>query len=204
MIYTTKDEMWRDETGMLIPRTRLTNYEKLREKTLAKLLKEAKVITAKLDAFKKQVQAEEKALFEAAMADNAVKVDSKGNWNVFSFDRSIRFEVAISEPIKFDDLTIMAAQTLLNEFLQDEIESKNEFVKDLIRDAFATSRGKLDSKRVLGLVKHKMKINNAKFSQACDLIEKGVVRPKSKKYHRIFLKDSEGEYKCVELNFSNI
>jgi hypothetical protein len=204
MIYNIKDEKWYDETGMPIPRTRLTNYEKLKEKTLAKLLKEAQSLSAKLDALKKQVQAEEKALFEAAMVDNAVKVDSKGNWNVFSFDRSIRFEVAISEPIKFDDLTIMAAQTLLNEFLQDEIESKNEFVKDLVRDAFATSRGKLDPKRVLGLVKHKVKINNPKFSQACDLIEKATRRPKSKKYHRIFLKDAEGEYQCVELNFSNI
>ena len=139
-----------------------------------------------------------------AMNDNLVKVDAKGNWSIYSFDRSLMLDVAVSTPVRFDDLTILAAQSILNEFLSETIESKLSYVKDFVRDAFSTSRGKLDTKKVVGLLKWQTKINSEKYDKACELIKKAIVRPDSKTYYRIFVKDGEGEYQCIDLNFSNI
>lgn len=204
MTYTIKDEKWIDETGMAIPRNRVTDFEKKRERSLGKILKDAQVVNDKLKAFKALVRDEAKELFEKAMEDNEVKIDSKGNFTIFSFDRSIKLEVSISSQIKFDDLTIKAAQELLNEFLDETVESKFDFVKDLVTEAFSTSRGKLDAKKVMGLLKYRSRINHDKFHKACELIEKAITRPDSKSYYRISLRDEEGAYQNVELNFSMI
>jgi hypothetical protein len=57
---------------------------------------------------------------------------------------------------------------------------------------------------VTGLLKYAVRINHPLFQEACTLIQKAIVRPDSKTYYRVFVKDEEGKYKNIELNFSNI
>jgi hypothetical protein len=204
MLHTKKDEKWYDETGMAIPRSRVTALEKMKESTLAKIVKEAQALEGKLTQFKALMKEGVGTLYDESMKENNVKTDAKGNFTIFSFDRSIKIEVSIADRITFDDLTIKAAQEKLNEFLKETVESKYDFVKDLVTEAFSTSRGSLDAKKVTGLLKYAVRINHPLFQEACTLIQKAIVRPDSKTYYRVFVKDEEGKYKNIELNFSNI
>jgi hypothetical protein len=36
------------------------------------------------------------------------------------------------------------------------------------------------------------------------LIDESISRPKSKSYHKIWLKNEEGKYEAIELNFSSL
>jgi hypothetical protein len=203
--HTIKDPIWVDESGISIPLNRITPTEKLFERSTAKLLKEGLQISKQLVEFKKLIQKLSTEAFEAFMASKEIAKESKGNFTWFNFNRSIKIEVANSEPIKFDDLTILAAKDYLDQFLNENIDSKNEFVKDMIKDAFSTQRnGQLDVKQVLKITKYKVRVNNELFTKACDCIIEAVRRPTSKTYYRVWVKNEDNQYVLIDLNLSSI
>jgi len=204
MKQTGKQEKWIDESKMEVPYKRISKAERLMEGKSYSLLMEAKGINSGLHDFKNRIKAICEEVYSAFMLENNVKSNSKGNFTWYNFDRTIKVEVAISEPVKFDDMAIQASKEKLDEFLESAVDSKIDFVKDLIKDAFSTSNGKLDAKRVLGLLRYKSRVTSPLFLEAMDLIEKGIRRPESKTYFRIWEKDTDGKYQAVELNFSNI
>ena len=204
MIQTSKNQTWIDETNAPIPYKRTTTLERSKEKNAAILMKDAQAINKRLLDFKETIKEHCKSIYDQASAENNVKLDGKGNYTWFNFDRSIKIEVSISDRVTFDDLTIAAAKQKLDEFLDANIDVKIEFVKDIITEAFSTSKGKLDSKKVLSLLKYRDKVKDLGFQEALNLIEKAVRRPDSKTYHRVFVKDEDGRYNAIELNFSNI
>jgi hypothetical protein len=203
--HTSKDTIWIDESNASIPFNRITPTEKLFERSSAKLLKVALSLNKQLVEFKKLIQEASAEAFDAFMKSKEIIKESKGNFTWYNFNRSIKIEVSNSEPIKFDDLTILAAKDYLDQFLNENIESKNEFVKDMIKDAFSTQRnGQLDVKQVLKITKYKVRVGNELFTKACDCIIEAIRRPTSKTYFRIWVKDESGQYNNVELNISSI
>lgn len=205
MIQTTKQPTWKDENGVTVPVNRLTKGEKLREKNAHQLVKQAEDLNKRLEAFKAQIREMCSEVERVASEELTVNRESlKGNITWFNFDRSIKIERSISEPMTFDDLTITAAKYKLDEFLNDAIESKFDFAKEMIISAFETTKGKLDPKKITPLTRYEKRVNHKLFSEACALIQAAIRRPDSKTYYRVWQKDDEGKYKAVELNFSNI
>lgn len=204
MLYNRKDPIWTDEAGVGIPRNRLSPLEKLKEKEAVKILKQATDLNNRLLSFKTYLKTVCDEVLEMAIEELKAKKDIKGNFTWYSFDRSLKVETSINEQIKFDDITINAAQEELNLFLNANISSEVEYVKDLITDAFAKKKGSLDTKKVLGMLKYKTKIKDSHFQRALELIEQAIRRPSSKRYTKIYLKDEAGEYQAIELNFSNV
>jgi hypothetical protein len=92
----------------------------------------------------------------------------------------------------------------LDSFIELNVDGRVDFVKELVNDAFKTSRGQLDSRKVMSLMRYRNKIKDNTFREALDLIEESIRRPESKIYYRISEKDESGEYKSVELNLSSI
>lgn len=75
----------------------------------------------------------------------------------------------------------------------------------MIIDAFETQRnGQLDTKAVMKITRYEKRIDDAKFSAAVDLINSAIRRPKSKSYFRVSVRNEEGGYDNVDLNFSSI
>ena len=74
----------------------------------------------------------------------------------------------------------------------------------MVIEAFETSKGAIDTKKVLSLTKHKDRVNNKLFSEAVLLINQAIRRPKSKTYRRVWIKDGSGKYQNVELNLSSL
>jgi hypothetical protein len=137
-----------------------------------------------------------------AMQEYKAKEDGKGNFTWFNFDRSIKIEVSISKRIDFDDLAIKASKEKLDAFLDESLDSKIEFLKNLVTDAFSTSRGKIDSKKIMQLMKYRTKISHPLFQDAINILTEGIRNPGSKTYFRIWERDDDGSYQLIELNFS--
>ena len=204
MIQTVKEKTWKDETGKEIPRIYVSKDYKMKEHHAGVLLKEAKFINKRLMSFKEMAKVLCNEIYAEAMKKYKVKADGKGNFTWFSFDRSIKVEVSINETIVFDDLMIEASRTKLAEFLDLNLDSKQLFVKEIVADAFQTTKGKLDTKKVLSLLKYRSKITDPLFIEALDLIAESITRPGSKTYFRIWERNGDGKYEIVDLNFSSI
>jgi len=205
MIQTSKDQLWADEAGTLIPFNRTTPYERMTERNAAKLAKEAKAINAKLTAYKTTMRELCNEVYDTFMAEKKVGKVMKGNFTWFNFDRSIKIEVSISDRIEFDSLHVTAAKEKFDAFLDRNVSATDEAIRAMIMDAFQTSGGKLDTKRVLGLLRYRSKIKDELFGEACAILESGIRRPDSTKYFRVWQRTGvDGEYELIDLNFSSI
>lgn len=200
----SSSEFWYDEQNNRIPYKRTTKVERLMEIESYKLLNEAKKIRKQLTLYKLLAKKVCNEVYEEFMKDKNIEKERKGNYTWYNFDRSIKIEVAISERITFDDLTISAAREKLDQFIDANVEGKVDFVKELVNDAFKTSKGQLDAKKVMGLLRYRSKIKDEIFQEALGLIEAAVRRPESKIYYRVWERDENGKYEAIELNFSNI
>ncbi len=200
----SSDKLWKDEGGFEIPYSRTTQSERLMERKSGKLFKSASSLNEKLSLFKNEVRAICTEVYEKYMEEQNSDKKHKGNFTWYNFNRSIKVEVSVNERIEFDDLGIIACKDKLDEFLSNKIESKDEFIKQMLMDAFETSRGNLDTKKVMNLLRYRSKISAKAFQEALDLIEKSIRRPDSKTYFRIWAKNAEGKYQNLDLNFSSI
>ncbi|MDX1350244.1 MAG: DUF3164 family protein [Putridiphycobacter sp.] len=201
----SSSEMWVDEKGRKVWYNRTTKTERLKERRARELRNKALRVNEQLASFKSDIQTICQEVFDTYMAENKLDISKhKGNFTWFNFDRSIKVEVSISERVEFDSLALTGAKELLDEFLEENVESKDDFVKELIMDAFETSRGSLDVKKIFDLIRYKSKIKNKKYQQAVKMLEDGIRRPDSKTYFRISQLMEDGSYEVIDLNLSSI
>ncbi|MBD3748538.1 MAG: DUF3164 family protein [Sphingobacteriales bacterium] len=200
------DGIWRDETGTAIPYNRTTKYERLAERKTAQLAKQAASINASLTAFKTAIKLEAEELYETFIEENNGKVPGKGKGNFicYNFDRTIKVEVSVSEPIKFDENFIVLAKAKIDEVVNDNLGDAKEWVREFVNDAFSSRNGGLDTKKVLSLRRYADKVNDARYNEAMSLIDKSIRKPESKEYFRVWVKDESGKYVDIQLNFSSI
>lgn len=204
---TSNSTFWIDESGVKIPYNRTTRLERLKENKIYSLYRKSKRIEESLMKFKAEIESIVEEIIEAAREANDVKLNGKGNFTFFNFDRSLKVEVSVNELIRFDDLTLESAKEVLIGLVRNNIQG-DDFILSLVEDAFQTSRGRLDTRKILGLKKHTQRIKDkqirAEWEKAMTLIDQAITRPESKTYYRIWAKDQTGEYQNVELNFSSL
>lgn len=195
--------LWNDENGTAIPYNRTTKYERSAERATASLAKQALVLNASLTAFKQGLKQKALELYEQFCAENGGTIGKgKGGASFFNFDRSIKIEVRVNEPISFDENTIGLAKQKLDELLSDGLVDAKDFVKPLVMEAFQTTAGKLDTKRILGLQRHASRITDPRYAEAMALISKAIRRSSTKEYFQVWIKNEAGEYVDVQLNIS--
>jgi hypothetical protein len=204
MVQKISDKLWKDETGREVPVEYVSSGTRLKEKNSAILLREAEILNKRLVRFKSQMELISQAVYAKAMEEFKASPATKGNYTWYNFDRSIKIEVSIAERIQFDDLAIEAAKSKLDAFLDANVTTKAEFVKELITDAFSTSHGKIDVKKIMALLKYRNKITDNGFREACDILTEGIRRPGSRRYFRIWKRVDTESYQLIDLNFSSI
>lgn len=202
---TPSQKFWKDESGTSIPVSRLTRSEKLAEKASYAIATKALKISGDLSAFKAEIKQLSETVYNALLEENGIKNGTrKGNFTWFNFDRSIKIELDLQESIKFDEVLIGLAQEKLTEFISSAISGSDDFIKDMVLDAFNKTNGRLDVRKVLGLRRHKQRAKDGRYHEAMELIDKAIRRPDSKLYFRVFVRDENGVYNSIDLNFSSI
>lgn len=205
MIHTAKNDKWTDSAGLEIPYSRVTRIERQKESAASKLLKTAQDISAQLLTFKNLIQQACESFYKEALKEHkAEKKERKGSYTWYNFDRSVKIEVNATERVDFKNPEIDLAKEKLDSFISDGLSNTEEIIRQLVNDAFSNTKGNLDPKRVLGLLKYRSKTKAVKFHEALDLIEKSIDRSKSKTYYKIAVKAENGEYEYIKLNFSDI
>lgn len=203
--HKSNDEFWTDESGVQIPYNRTTKLERLKENKIYALYQKSVKANEALLKLREEIEVITSEIIEAAREINDVKLNGKGNFTFFNFNRTLKVEVSVNELIRFDDLTLESAKEVLIGLVRENIQG-DDFILGLVEDAFQTSRGRLDTRKILGLKKHtqhiKTKEIREKWEKAMTLIDQSITRPESKTYYRVWAKDEAGAYQNVELNFS--
>lgn len=207
MIYTNKNQLWYEESGLAVPKSRVTKAEKDKEAAAKKIVDKANSANKLLTEIKEMIIAATDVILEQARKENKVKLEGKGNYTWFSFDRSIKIETQVNETLRFDDILIASAKERLLELIRGSLQGL-DFIITIVEEAFQTSKGQLDPKKILGLRRHSSRIPEGDFKteweEVMKLIDDSITRTFTKKYQRVFVKDNAGEYKAIELNFSSI
>ena len=183
----------------------ISKIEALKEVSAKRIYQRALTINRQLNEFKAYIIDLCQKIHDDYMEE--VGNDTPKNTNTFSwynFDSSVKIQVSVNHRIEFDDLGIAASKGKLDTFLDSNLSSEKEFIKELVLDAFSTTRGNLDAKKLMSLLKYKSKIKDPLFSEAINLLEDSIRTPDSKMYFRVYAKNTEGKYEAINLNFSSI
>ena len=185
--------------GQLVPVTYIPKLDMKRHKFAIKFMKKVKAMSKQMLALKQAVNDEADAIYAIMLNDANIKNDGKGNLTITSFDKGFKFEWNMKDKMEFGD-EINLAQEKINEFLKEKTKHADEHLSTLVNSAFTSSKGRLDSKRILSLFP--LQIDHPIWKQAMDLIKQSMHVNGTKRYLNIYEKDGEGEYKLIPLNFS--
>lgn len=207
-VFQKSGKAWTDEMNIAVPFNRVSKLEITKERLAERITKQAvKVHEQLVDLYKLLadcVSQINQAIDEDASKKQKALKPTKGNYTWYNFDRSVKIEVDVHEMLQFDSAKISSAREKFDRFIEKNVQGTDDIVRQLINSAFVNTRGGLDSKKVLSLLKYRTKIKDRQFQEALNLIEESISRPSSKRYFRVWVKDDAGAYKNVNLNFNTI
>lgn len=196
---------WVDESGKFVPGKMLKKYEKVNEMVTYEIADRAIKASQFLQRFKTSMEALLKKAIDAFHAEyKGKRTEFKGNYTMFNFNHTIKIEISVSTPVKFDDLLINKAKEILNRFLDEGVNAKNKAIKQMVMEAFETTRGKMDVKKIMGLKRYADRIKDARYTEAMSLIDQAQRRPDSATYHRIWIKDETGKWHLIPLALKDL
>ena len=193
---------WKNHKGETVPEKYVSDYDKKKERVILKIAKDAEKINKQLLGFKKLIFGESDKLFDDMFkAHNMEKKPGKGNYTLYTFDKSMKIEVNVQDNVDFDD-RIQLAQEKLNQFIELKTKDVDMDLSVLINNAFKTNKGRLDKSRIFGLFQ--LKINHPMWLEAIELIKQSVVTNDTSRYATVSKRTADGRYVLVQLNFSKI
>lgn len=196
---------WIDEAGNTIPFATIKHSEKVNEKQLYDVATAALKASAQLKKLKEFIDAAVAKVVDAFHKDyKGKRKEFKGNYTFFNFNHSIKLEVSVSNPIRFDDLLINEAKQQLDDFLNDGIDTKNITIKEMVMAAFETSRGRLDVKKIMALQRYADRIKDTRYTKAMELISAAIRRPDTATYYRVFIKNDKGQFEHIPLTLADV
>lgn len=200
-----KGTHWIDEAGNRVAYSSIKKSEKVFEAVTAKIAQKAIKASLTLQALKAFIDANIQIAIAAFHKDyKGKRKEFKGNYTITNFNQTLKVEISVNKPVKFDDLLIQEAKSQLMEFLKDGVSAKHEAIKDMVIDAFETTRGKMDVKKILSLQRYQSRINDKRYTRAMELIAQAQRRPDTAVYYRVSVKDEQNKWKVIPLSLSDV
>lgn len=208
-IHTKKNATWVNAAGDVVPFKFVPKSDIYKEAIAGVVYKAAIKAEAALiefhmmlrDAF---IEVDAMLKEEYEIKAGKKKASTKGNLSWFNFDRSLKVEANINDIVKWDNALMTEALTLLNTYISTNMTEANELISELVKSAFANTKGMIDTGKVFQILRYEDKIRNKQFQKACELIKQAQSIDKTKLYMRVWEKDETGAYRNINLNFSNI
>lgn len=207
--HTSKDATWRNASGDVVPVKFVPKTDKHKELIAAKIFKAALSVESALKALHELMNEAYKEVTAMVREEYELKYEKKqkegkGSFTWYNFDKSLKVEAEVNEIVRWDSALMTEALSLLNKYISGSLSESNELIKQLVNDAFSNTKGMIDTRKVYQLLKYEKNIKNASFQKACQLIKNASTIDRTKMYQRIWYRDERGEYKNINLNFSQL
>ena len=208
-LHSKKNTTWLNASGDHVPFKFVPKSDICREALAAKVYKAAMATEAALATLYAMMNAAFAEISDMVNAEYELKNSKKkqaikGNITWFNFDRSLKVEANVNDIVKWDNALMTEALALLNTYISANLTEANMLISELVKSAFANSKGMIDTAKVFQILRYEEKIKAKGFQKACELIKMAQSIDRTKLYMRIWEKEEDGQYRNIVLNFSSL
>ena len=195
-----KTVYWKDAEGALVPVQYIPKDERDADRMVSKIMGKVISFREKMKKFKSELEAEiSKYLTETAKKYGE---EWEGNATIYDFGKNRQIEIKVSKHFVFNEKLQLAKQKI-DKCIMDWSENSNKKLIALVNKAFKVDKkGNLDAKRILEL--KSLEIKDKDWKEAMQLIEESMTVDSTKIYYNFRIKDENGQWKSIPLNFSSL
>lgn len=189
--------------GNLVPLAAVKDIDVLRSQTIKKISDDLLKLREEMVKVKQSVDEEIKTFLQVSASQYGCNLEGdKGNVSLISYDGLTKVVVAFNDNLTFNE-NILVAKKLINECLAEWTSSAKEELKILISKAFDLKSGQINVKGILGL--RSLNIKDEKWKKAIDIINDSIQIMDSKKYIRLYSKESQDDaFEQVAIDFARV
>lgn len=194
---------WKNSRGDLVPESRVTDIDKLRDQVVRDLCLMAKERSLGLRDFKLNTMQEVAALVTTSIEQYGVKSGGdKGNVTLTTYDGGFKVQRQMADHLVFSE-QLQAAKELIDGCVIRWAANADDNIKALVTHAFQTDKeGKINTGRVLGL--RQLKINDPEWLQAMQAITDSIKVASTKPYIRFYERNASGGYDPINLDLAAV
>ena len=192
-----------DRDGRWVPKDKVKQIDKDRDKLVKKMMKGAQKLSGSLGDFREQCFDDIADFAQHSAAQyNATMGGKKGGMTLFSYDGSIKIVLSNSEFKTFDE-RLQVAKSIIDECIHEWSKGANKNIQALVDYAFETDKqGRVSIAKILGL--RRINIDDERWSKAMDAIADSIQTINSKQYIRFYERIAGSEdYQAVPLDAAN-
>lgn len=195
---------WENAKGDLVPETKVSDIDKLRDQLVRDLCTQAEARSKDLAKFKLDSMGDVTAFVETSVEQYGVKVrGTKGNFTLMTFDGKLKVVRQMQDQITFGE-QLQAAKSLIDQCVTRWAEGANDNIKVLVSDAFQVDKqGLINTGRVLGL--RRLDIKDEDWQTAMKAISDSIQVASTKPYIRFYKRnETTGAYDAINLDLAAV
>ena len=179
-------------------------YEAERNVVVETVVSKAQEISGILKAFKNELNEAFELQKERLDQYGAIRANSKGGFSIQdSLGRFKAVRTRATQP-SWDERSEKAME-LISDFLRDTVKKKDQKLYDILKTFIQKNdKGELEYSKVMHLLSHKDKYDDARWVEGLNLIQESysiIFRGYGYEFH---VKNDEGKWTKVEINFTAI
>lgn len=194
---------WKNARGDLVPESRVTDIDKLRDQVVRDLCVMAKERSVGLRDFKLNSMQNVATLVTISMEQYGVKSGGdKGNVTLTTYDGGFKIVRQMADHLVFGE-QLQAAKELIDQCVIRWAKDADDNIKALVTHAFQTDKeGKINTGRVLGL--RQLKITDEDWLKAMQAITDSIKVASTKPYIRFYERNAAGGYDPINLDLAAV
>lgn len=205
---TDDAKFWRNAAGHLIPVDQVSDLDRMKDDLAKTLVAQAETIASGLEAFQMKSLSEMTAAKALMLETYGVKVGgARGGFSIKSFDGEVEVELAVADNISFGS-ELLAAKALIDTCIAgwDTDGQTDPRLRALVDHAFQVNKkGRIDTKRVLGLRKLPMKdragVPDPTWARAMEAVTDALIVDHTATYVRYYRRNpATGRREQISLN----
>lgn len=180
------------------------SYERQRENTIRKIVSRAKSLSQILLEFKQLIAEEMETQHQALTEYGEIRGNSKGGFSITSADGSMRvIRTRDTEP--FWDERGTKAVVMLKEFLEETAKKRDKDLFEILMGFLSRNdKGDLEYAKVFHLLKHRNAFSDPRWIEGLNLLEESFQVNLRGYGYEIKVKDEQGKWQMIGLNFTSL
>ena len=202
MAITNEQGHWVDGKGDAIPPKYVQKYDKLRDRMVMKLMKQAMDVSGRIRKLREAAFTDIEAFLREAEEMYGMTVRTAGGNKILTdFSNSIKIEVKVNKVIDFDE-RLQMAKAIIDDCIKRWAEGGDEKIKIIVGQAFKVDeKGKLDRNRILDL--RTLAIKDRDWMKAMDLINESIQVIGRRTYITFWEKGGDDLWRVVPLDIAD-
>ena len=181
-----------------------TKYEKEREKVIIALVKKGKTIQQGLMDFKGALSTLMQDQHDALTEYGEIRGNSKGGFSITSSDGTMRITRTRDTEPYWDERGTKAV-AMLKEFLEETSKKRDKDLFDILMGFLSRNeKGDLEYAKVFQLLKHRNTFSDPRWIEGLNLLEESFQVNLRGYGYEIKVKDEQGKWQLVSLNFTSL